>query len=277
VKSLGLKVDNAIFYNDGVTVNGGMTVHDEGLTVNGAFTTDQLGPINYGMRVTSKGMTSAKKILINDVGLDVIDGLSIQVDGLSSTGQVKVVGTGVIVTGGVSVRSGGINIFNDMLNVEDIGVFVLTNGMTISNHGLKIDAGLLSVEQTGLKITEGGLTLHINGLKVFSGADISKIYNHGVSDYSTQTFKSDEVTVQGYNVSGSVIHTAIQVENSGLLVTGGISFDNIGISVYGGLSVLDNGIVTSSLINTEGTNLSIYLSIYISLFMFRSISHYLQV
>lgn len=252
VLNLGVKVANTIrFFNGGVYVTGGMTVHDRGLKVSGSFTTDQLSPVPNGLTVTSNGITSAKKILINDRGLNLVNGLSIEVDGLSVTGLVKVVGSGVVITGGVTVHNNGLLIHNNMMSVVDTGVNILTNGMSISSHGLKITAGILSVSQTGLQVV-GGLTLNLNGLGVFGGATISKIYNHGVRDSSPVVFKADKVTVQGYNIGGSDTHTAIHIANSGLVVTGGISLDNRGLSILGGLSVKSFGIKSSSLIDKEG-------------------------
>eukprot|EP01039_Chlorochromonas_danica_P010763 gene10762-11962_t len=256
----------------GLTVTGGMTIHNDGLfsqqeVWSAAGASFGGGPSNVigGTSVYSSGVVVSGGLTLTSFGLRVTGGLTCTAGGGTVTlGGMQVAAGTTVAAGGVLVYKRGVSILDGGVNVFSGGIYLRGNpsslssstgftifsggcnvvgGVTVSNEGLRVYGNGFSVASGGM-IMSGGLSVSSGGLVANSGvgAGISisqglKVVTNGITVGDSGLFSSSGLFLSAGGAS---------VSSGGLVVTGGATFYDQGVTVRDGLTLAACVLLSSS-------------------------------
>eukprot|EP00606_Chrysophyceae_sp_TOSAG23-5_P001098 GSChrysophyteH2.ASY1.ANO1.1092.1 assembled CDS len=217
VEKDGIETDVLVeISNNGVDINGGLTIWDQGLMVPNCYR------------------------FLPDVHAVIGGGTSICDD----------YNWGAYVVGGVNIETGGARIYD---GVDVIGGFVMlephaggsTKGVTIETGGLKVKNGGMTINEKGLTIGRG-LTIRDSGLIVTGGISVYRntlVVTGGISVAADGMIISNKLFAN----EGVISTGGTSIEAGGATVAGGVTIDTVGLRVIaGGLELEDGGVTITA-------------------------------
>ena len=293
--SVNILSEGGTIYGGGVFISsGGLSTHDDGVTVDSISNVFSIGSIYH--QYTGELSSSYAAVQLSTLStssshyiLEASHGGSTKFS-ISGNGLVKVMASGAVLTGGVTVNAGGVAVSGGMsvlsngmlikaggirvtkgMSIQDTGIKVFqsgsriySGGMTISNSGMKLSAGGLFVTAGGLFVSAvGGLSINAGGLKVTDGMTV---FSSGIN------VKAGGVTVAN---SGVYVRTSgVSIANGGMSVVGGATVANQGVYVgAGGGTVAGGGLYVSNGLSIGANGLSVTGGISIT----TAVPHYVLV
>jgi hypothetical protein len=243
INTQGLKVNNG-----GLQVYGGSSIYSGGMKVAGGVSIDSVGlSVTNGLSVNTNGIIVSGGLTINNAGAVITSGgLTIRNVGLMVlSGGLTVSNGGLYLTGGLTLGNGGIAVKGGVLVTGGLtlksgnGLYITDSGLTVNSGGLYIGAGGMTSNSGGLYL-ENGLTVHNDGLYVSGGLTVENaklialgglVVTGGMSVFDTGLFSSAGATIEGNTYVNSLTVHSNSVFDSSLVKFQG------GVWISGGLTV----------------------------------------
>ena len=261
--------------SDGATVAGGL-VADDGLSIAGNLVvTDGNIDVSNGGFVGNSAKTSTAVFVHDDGVPKVKGGLTVNANGVKTTGITRVLYNGADITGGLTSDGtkltlvagtgkiiGGLDVALDGMTVSSNGVNVVDGGISMpsitytSSAGKAIDTGTgLLIKTNPFKISSsggaitGGITVSTSGLKITNG-DLHVVGSGNHAD--KLTVDASLSALGGLNIAA----TGATVATGGFKITTGGAQVSGGLAVPGTVAVSGGNVVVTNKLSVESGGLT---------------------
>lgn len=196
-------------------------------------------PTTYAVaRTYNAGLTVANS---GGTGISVSDGITVV------TGGATISAGGITVTlGGIDIDAGGMTVAGGV-TVEDTGLTVTAGGATITDGGLTVTAGGLTVTAGGVTITAGDLDVVNGAVNITGVAGID--YNIGGTDtdvdIATVTVAGTPTISWGETANRFQMSKGLDITSGSLTVNNDLTIQNDIIVTAGDLTVTAGNIILS--------------------------------
>ncbi|KAE9358135.1 hypothetical protein PR003_g1462 [Phytophthora rubi] len=234
----------------GLSVTGGVTVVDTGLTVTtGGASLSDSGTTTNTLTVANSATTGFTGALLSMNAVSSTTAYTLIDAKSSGTSRFKVAASGLttISAGGLSV-TGGVTVVDTGLTVSAGGASIaggatIAGGVTVSNTGLTVTTGGATITDTGT--TANTLTL-TNSASSFNKAILAMV-STATTGFSVIDAKVGSTSVFNVAPSGLTTISAGGLSVSGgATIAGGVTVSNTGLTVSGGGATIAGGVTVSN-------------------------------
>ena len=242
VPSAGLITPNSLtVFDRGLQVTGGLCVENTGMTI----TTGGLRVKAGGLEVDG-GMTISGSVTTNILRMQ--SDVSLATGGITTGGLVEVKGSGLKVTDGLTIHTGGLTVPTALtVSTGDLILDDPESTLLISTQGLTIDSKGLTIMKDGLSVT-GGVTVVQHGVRMGANEPPATLWLKEAMDVKA----THGLTING---GGMQVDGRLTVRDSGLLIKAGAlnvgnSLKTVGGGTRPGLELKAGGFTHTSVVGS---------------------------